>query len=100
MVLIFLLLSCGRNMGIDQGRKEIQEYLYLKYKKLFKIEKIEKIEKGYNPDLFHEQLGFKIWLSDTMQIKFGPIFFEKNEVQHGWITYGGSNIVKEYKEAQ
>ena len=44
MVLIFLLLSCGRNMGIDQGRKEIQEYLYLKYKKLFKIEKIEKID--------------------------------------------------------
>ncbi len=90
-------ISCGNKMGIDQGRIEIQAYLNEKYNYLFII---EKIEKGYNPDLFKEQWGFKVWLSDTSQIKFGPISFEKSEYQNGWITYGGYDLDMEYQKAK
>jgi hypothetical protein len=93
---ILFTFSCSSYMKKDEAKVEIQQYLDNHYNKLFKI---DKIDKDYNPDMFHEQWGFKVWLTDENKTSFGPVFFEKNEYQHGWITYKGSDINKEYQKA-
>jgi len=98
-LILFVLVACSsvETPPIDQASQEIQEYLDSNFSRKFKI---SKIDKDYNPDMFHEQWGFKVWLIDTKGVKFGPVFFEKNKHQHAWLTYGGSDIEKEYHEAQ
>lgn len=88
---------CKKKIALPEARHEIQSYLNEYYNNSFKI---TKVEPDYNPDLFHEQWGYKAWLVDSAGITFGPVFFEYNKYQKGWITYGGSNIRKQYEEAK
>jgi hypothetical protein len=91
-----LHLSCKKKMKIDEARVEIERYLDKEFRNSFNI---DSIAKDYNPDMFHEQWGYKVWLIDTSKIVFGPVFIEDNEVQ-GWIVYKGSDIAKEYQKAK
>jgi len=95
-----MLLACSssiENPPINQAKTEINIYLNKNYPNQFNI---DSICGAFTHDIFNLQSGFKIWLSDSANVKFGPIFFQKNKYQHGWITYGGSDIEKEYHEAQ
>lgn len=95
-IVILFSISCNRQKGIDQAKIEIQKYFTVKYGSLFNI---DSIEKDYNPDMFHEQWGFKVWIVDTSGMKIGPVFMQENEVQ-GWITFKGSDILEEYQKAR
>ena len=103
MTMVFGLLSCilscdnSDNMPIPRARIEMQEYLDSSYQRKFKI---YKIEKNYSPDFLHQQTGFKVWLEDSVAIKIGPIYFQKNKYVKNWITYMGSNIEEAYKNAK
>ena len=95
-MLIFFSCSNNRYMKVEQANTEIQGYLDKRFNNIFKIDKIDEL---YGVDLYKHQIGFKVWLVDTAQVKFGPIFFEKNKYHHGWITFCGSDIEKEYHVA-
>lgn len=92
-----MFLSSCVAVPVSQAETEIQKILDIKYNKRFRI---CLITKNYSTDLFHEQTGFKVWLTDSTGIKFGPIFFEKNKHLYEWITYMGSDIEKEYQAAR
>jgi len=94
-----MLIACSsiENPPISQAKTEINTYLNKNYPNQFNI---DSICKDFGHDMFNLQAGFEVWLSDSVNIKFGPIFFQKNKCQHGWITYRGSDIEKEYHEAQ
>jgi hypothetical protein len=76
-----------------KAKPQIQAFLDKKYSNKFKI---IKIEKDYCPDLFHQPWGYKLTLSDTNNIEFGNILIEFNKYQNTWITYGGTDIEKDY----
>ena len=77
----------------EKAKPQIQAFLDKNYNNKFKI---IKIEKDYSPDLFHQPWGYKLTLSDTSNIEFGNILIEFNKYQNNWITYGGTDIEKEY----
>lgn len=97
ILFMFLLSSCNSYMKPEKARLEIQDYLDKNYNGLFRIDNIDKL---YAIDLYKHQIGFKVWLVDTGNIRFGPVCFEKNEYQHGWITFYGSDLPKDYRAAQ
>ncbi|PUZ19708.1 hypothetical protein GA0116948_1372 [Chitinophaga costaii] len=91
----FIFISCEHQMPLKQGKSEIEEYLKDNYKGQFLI---DSICKHFSRDLFNQQVGFKVWLRDNDNNRFGPIFFQKNKYQGGWITYGGTSVLTEYKK--
>ena len=80
-----------------QAKPEIQIFLDKNFDNKFKIVTIDKL---YSRDLFKQPVGYKLILSDTNHIQFGNIFIQFNKYQQGWITYGGSDIEKEYETAK
>ena len=93
----FLFASCEQQMPLKQGKSEIEEYLKKNYKDQFAI---DSMCKHFSQDLFKQQVGFKVWLRDNENNRFGPIFFQKNKYQGGWITYGGTDVLIEYKKVK
>jgi hypothetical protein len=96
--MIWLLLvagtaSCSR-ISVSQAEIGIQEYLNQEHQGRFKV---DSIEKNYSKDLFHQQTGFKAWLTDNSGVQFGPIYFQKNKSLRKWITYMGSGIEELYR---
>ncbi|MBS0645996.1 MAG: hypothetical protein JSR97_05345 [Verrucomicrobia bacterium] len=92
-----LFISCEHKMNLETGTSEIKAFLKNQYGNIFQV---DSICKDFSQDLFKQQMGFKVWLKDSQSIRFGPIFFEKNKYQGGWITYGGTDIINEYEKAK
>lgn len=92
-LVIYGIYSCYYILPTDKAKPQIQAYLDKNYSNKFTI---IKIEKDYSPDLFHQPWGYKLTLSDTNNIEFGNIYIEFNKYQNNWITYGGTDIEKEY----
>src|SRR4051812_26147902 len=90
----FLIASCEHRMTVEQGKREIELYLKKSYGGRFFI---DSISKHYSRDLFKQQVGFKVWLGDKNHTQFGPVFFQKNKYQGGWITYNGTDVLTEYE---
>ena len=84
-------------LPIDKARPQIQAFLDKTYNNEFEI---VAIEKDYCQDLFHQPWGYKLILGDSNNIEFGHIKIQFNEYQKSWITYGGTNIEKEYEKAK
>ena len=84
-------------MPTEKAKPLIQTFLDKNYNDKFKI---VTIEKEYCQDLFHQPWGYKLLLTDTNNIKFGNIFIEFNKYQNAWITFGGTDIEKEYENAK
>jgi len=96
-IILLLFIPCKRQMPLKQAKAEIEGYLDNKYSNQFSIDSIGKL---YSVDLFPYQIGFEVWLSDNHGIHFGPVRFEKNKYQGGWITFYGPGIDEQYNKAQ
>jgi hypothetical protein len=80
----------------DKAKPLIQSFLDKDYDSRFQI---ITIEKNYSQDIFQQPIGYKLTLSDTNKIEFGKVYIQFNKFQKGWITYGGTDIEKEYEKA-
>ena len=99
ILLVFSLFftSCEHTMTLKKGKIEIAEHLNASYKGQFAI---DSIAQHFSQDLFKQQVGFKVWLKDSSSKRFGPVFFQKNKYQGGWITYGGTDVITEYEKVK
>jgi hypothetical protein len=84
-------------MPTEKARPLIQNFLNKNYNNKFIIITIEKY---YSKDLFKQPVGYNLTLVDTSNIELKDIKIQFNEYQKGWITYGGTDIEKEYENAK
>ena len=96
-LIAFALWNLYYILPTSEARPQIQSYIDRHYENKFKI---STIEKDYCPDLFHQPWGYNIILRDSNNLEFGPIKMQYNKYQKSWITYGGTDITKEYKKTK
>jgi len=97
LCLTFTLYKLYYISPVAEVKPEIENHLDTQFSDQFDI---TKIEKDYSLDLFHEPVGYKMWLRDKSGFEFGPIFMQFNEVQSHWIPYKGTDIEKDYQKSK